>query len=1087
MTMVVFWKRLSLRKSLVAFLIFLGMFSLQSCMKQIDLPPAKSGVLDLRHYSFSDNEFYPLSGQWEFYWNKQYFPKDFENNKLLANKTFVEVPATWSKLKSAKNSRKGFATYRLKILLPKGDEHLAIRYGGLTTAGNIYVNGTLLNSAGKFSTAQVNSAPDTYADFFEFSAPKDGVADLLIQVSSYEQYWSSGLTEIIYIGSRKAITTKNTQLYSFEVFLIGAFLIIAFYHLMLFIYNKDDLPMLLFALLSFDVGLRIFTGGEVLIAHVFPFVPYQIYVRIEYISWYLGSPLFLHFVISLFEYTRYRLFVRINYLIGFAFTIFALLVPTFVFTQTKVVFQVIFLMQMLSSFYFLAKAYRDEKYGIRLFLVASILMLLSLIHDILNSNGSIKTGVYLAPLGMSLFFYAQIAILAYRFYDSFRKSVLLSDELQTKNMELMHINSLKDEFLLKTSDELKAPLKGILGMVDSVLSGDNSGNISSIDKQHLALIYSSSTQMLQQINDSLDFSKLNNQNLELQITPVDLSKIIFLSSSVWNANKVGEIQLNNAVVQRYFVYADEQRLQQSLYNLIYITEYYGDGKIINIAAEPKGDVLYITISSSSLSIKTENFEHSLDEGPNENLRNSLFNLSISKKLIELQKGKLTLLKENEEKTIGFQIALPLAKEILQVHKAQTNESFSPMELVKNFEDNLRLQDEILKGSLFFQTEDYEFSALIISSDNLTDSIVENYLHTLKIRSTFTQTGEQGLKALELDSSFDVIIIENSLPDMSGYELSKLIREKHKLSELPILMVTSSNQMDEVLDVFENGANDYITKPFAKNEFLVRINLLISYKVAMLEREKISTMEKELSLAKKIQTSLLPKAVPEINFISFGTLYLPMAMVGGDYYDVKKVSDTSFALLVADVSGHGIPAALIASMLKISFQHNEKLLPKPAKLLAALNNDLYNNLDNNFLTAVYAYFDLRKKSVTIVCAGHPPVLIKSQNNEEVIEVKPKGLIVGLDKDTVYEEKKIELKPGDRLLFYSDGITEVNSAGSEGLDEKEEYGDASFKNFIQLAAALGTREFVSLLVENLFDYSGLDSFNDDLTMVVVDYNP
>lgn len=1071
------------------FLFFLVLPLLNSCSGFEESLSVKDGIADLQSYSFAKDDIYALNGEWEFYWQKAYSPQDFTSDKDLPEKSIISVPSVWHELPETNNEHVGYATYRLKILLPQDPPRLGMNFRQLATSANIFINGKLIESMGTFSTDKKSAVAHPQVVNLEFFAPPSNEIELLIQISNYDNFWSNGLAEPVLIGNHLAIRTTHNRIGSLELFFIGIFLIFSFYHFVLYFYYRSDLSNLLFALLTLDVGIRVLVAGERVITKIFPSMPYIQYIRLEYISWYIGAPLVLHFLMHLFRYFEFRKYIYFIYAVNLGFVAFALIAPPIYMTRAMVLFQIIFSLQMLSAFLILGKGWRDKAYGARILFLSLLFTFLALVYDMLNASGAIpKTGFSLAPIGIALFFYGQIAVLVYRFYNAFHKAATLTDELQTENMSLLQMDTRKDEFLLRSSAELKPSLKIIHSLSKYMLDEEKESSASE-EKQNLELIAASSNQLLRKVNDILEFSKLTHDELDINVTVVDFSSSLDNVLDSWQKD-VQDAYIKNYIEESSCIYADKRRLQQVIYNLLQVLYEHGDRQKIELQSLEYGELLEVYFTSSFLSAKITNIENT-NEIDIANLDNSLYEIRINKHLIEAQKGKLTLRFEDGA-PIGFTLTLPLVeKNIREKEKEEATKEekviHAPLDLVKGLEETISFQDKIFKNTVFFESEESRFSALIITDDSLLSSIMSNYLRSLKMRSVIVESGTQGLKSLELDSSFDVVIIESMLYDMSGYELCRAIRKNFSIADLPILILTASNRMDEVFSIFENGANDYITKPFDKTEFLVRINLLISYKSAMLERQKISTMEKELKMAKKIQDSLLPKKIPSFDDARFGTLYLPMSMVGGDYYDIQKISEHSFSVLVADVSGHGVPAALIASMLKIALQHNQELLPYPAKLFNALNQDLSNNLDNNFLTATYAVFDLQEKTVVLSSAGHPPVLQKSEDSAKIKELKTEGLIIGFDKSSKYKEMQIDLTPNDRFVFYSDGITEINAANQEDISEKEEYGDGKFYDFIQLTASIGAQEFVPLLVENLFDYSGMDSFDDDLTMVVVDYRP
>lgn len=1089
-----------MKKILSAFML-VSTVLMSGCISQVNTTVAQNGVLDLRDKSFSDNEIYALKGEWDFYWQRIYSVGNFELNNKNSPKSLkgwqkIKVPFTWAK-KQVKGDITGYATYHLRVLVPQTIENFGLVYEQITSAAKIFINGVEVKEVGKFSTRARDEIPQLYSNAVYFHNEERGVVDIVIYVSNFF-HPRGGINMPLSLGKKQVVETYLLRKRSFEIFFLGSFLIISFYYLMLFFYQRFEHSTLIFALLSFDVGIRIFSSGQKVAPQVFPFLSANFFIHLEYISWYFGATLFLHFLMLTFDYLKYRKFVFLNYLISFGFSFFALFTPPMVFAQTLKLFQIIFALQILSCFYFIFKAYLDKKYGTKLLVAAAVVMILFVFYDILVAANLLpQIGLFLAPYGILLFFYAQISLMAQRFYDSFHKSIFLSEKLEKKNQDFLRLDTLKDEFLLNTSIKLKSPLMGILGITDYMLSRQET--ISESDRKNLLTISSFSNQLLTQINDSLDFSRILHQDIKLNIAVMELNKVLLPALSMWNAYpKQKDITIDNNIKNIFYVYGDESRLHQNIYNLLHFVYHYSVQGAIQLNTRKEYENLVIDFFSDSFSLHIPNVEtvlsdiHSVfssqEDFVDDISKNYLFSLSIVAKLLQLQKGKLQPIIEKNNKIKGFSIVLTLGnKEDMLQERAVTLPPSVLSGLVEAKELESSSTDNMFQKEFFSSAQTGKFHVLLISSDPVISSIAANYLRTLKITTEIMEGGQRGLNSLMIDASFDLIVVDSVLDDMSGYEFCRKAREDYAATELPVLMITLSNRMNEVFAVFESGANDYVSKPFEKNEFLVRINLLLTFKEAVIERKKIGTMEKELKLAKKIQDSLLPKEIPKIPDIRFATLYLPMSMIGGDYYDIQKVSDTSFAVLVADVSGHGVPAAIIASMLKIAIQHHADLLPFPGKLLSELNRDLSENLENNFLTAAYAYFDLEKKTVTMARAGHPPILTTNRNVPEIIAYQPQGRLIGFYKNSDYEEKVVTLKDGDRFIFYSDGITEISRSDNEQNAEREEYGDRQFPEFIRMGASLRAREFVSLLIENLFDYSGLDTFDDDLTMVVVDYTP
>jgi serine phosphatase RsbU (regulator of sigma subunit) len=210
-------------------------------------------------------------------------------------------------------------------------------------------------------------------------------------------------------------------------------------------------------------------------------------------------------------------------------------------------------------------------------------------------------------------------------------------------------------------------------------------------------------------------------------------------------------------------------------------------------------------------------------------------------------------------------------------------------------------------------------------------------------------------------------------------------------------------------------------------------------------------------------------------------YIPTTMIGGDFYVFHQVDDQHIGILVADISGHGIPAALLASMVKVAFNANVSLADRPSALLGAVNQALTGQLNNEFITAAYLWFSFSDMTLVHASAGHPaPVLIRGSKAGE-IPAGGKGIPIGISGDMTYTESTVDLKEGDRILVYTDGLIEVfNPSG-------ELFGKNRMLSSLEEFRHLQGDQLSEHLLAKVNKWSGKKkntSLDDDVTMIVVD---
>ncbi len=238
------------------------------------------------------------------------------------------------------------------------------------------------------------------------------------------------------------------------------------------------------------------------------------------------------------------------------------------------------------------------------------------------------------------------------------------------------------------------------------------------------------------------------------------------------------------------------------------------------------------------------------------------------------------------------------------------------------------------------------------------------------------------------------------------------------------------------------------------------------------------MDQELSVARQIQSSILPQVMPRVTGVSVAARYRPMTSVAGDFYDFAEMDDDRIGILIADVSGHGVPAALIASMVKVAFAAERQHADSPAAVLAGMNETLCGRLAGRYVTAAYLFVDVQSRVIRYGAAGHPPMLRLARTDRKVDEVERNGLLLGFIEDPGYEEIELPLGDNDRFLLYTDGLIEAANADEDlfGLERLEE----SFA----AAAGLPADAAANALLSAVDAWSGRAP-GDDLTLVVVDW--
>ena len=341
----------------------------------------------------------------------------------------------------------------------------------------------------------------------------------------------------------------------------------------------------------------------------------------------------------------------------------------------------------------------------------------------------------------------------------------------------------------------------------------------------------------------------------------------------------------------------------------------------------------------------------------------------------------------------------------------------------------------------------------------------------------------GAKALELASVTplpDLILLDVMMPEMDGYEVCTRLKISAETRDIPVIFLTGQTEIEDETKGFDVGAVDYIHKPLSPAIVKARVQThLVLRGIRKQLASQLLTIQKELETAREIQLSILPEEIPKIGGLDIAARYIPMTSVAGDFYDFIVVDEKHLGILVADVSGHGMPAALIASMLKIALAAQESHAADPAQLLLGLNQALCGKFQRHYVTAAYLFLDMLKGTLRYAGAGHPPLLLWSRS-EGVRAVEENGLFLGKFPQAGYSFVELSLKAGDWALLYTDGIPETTNPS------QIEFGADRFKQFLETEQSTSADHFADRLLEELSQWSVRDSgedSDDDVTLVAI----
>lgn len=382
-----------------------------------------------------------------------------------------------------------------------------------------------------------------------------------------------------------------------------------------------------------------------------------------------------------------------------------------------------------------------------------------------------------------------------------------------------------------------------------------------------------------------------------------------------------------------------------------------------------------------------------------------------------------------------------------------------------------------------------------------------------LKKTLTQWGHEvitakdGKEAWAKLQSQDIrfVISDWMMPKIDGLELCRTIRGAQLPGYTYVILLTAKDEKKDCIEGLEAGADDFITKPFDPAELRVRIRAglrVLELEDALEERNKnlriaYLKMKKDLEAAAKMQQNLLPKSPPEAPNARLAWLLQPSSFVAGDIFNVFRLNEEHLGLYILDVSGHGVPAAMLSVTLSKLLSPLpgrdhllKKFIPNPphyelascSEVAMKLNQSFQQETnDDMYFTMIYAKMNYHTGQLRWVQAGHPPP-IHIPKGKKPRTIGEGGYPIGLIPDADYQEEKIDLKKGDRLFFYSDGVTETANERGE-LFSQERLCDL----LKSLEEKPLTENPPAILKELKAWRGGKNDFEDDVTMILLEFDP
>ncbi|HZG73336.1 MAG TPA: ATP-binding protein, partial [Chondromyces sp.] len=715
--------------------------------------------------------------------------------------------------------------YRLRILLDDGNKHtFGLRINKLNNASAIYVNGQRIGKSGQVATTEDQHKGSNIPFSVSFK-PNRNEIDLVIQVSSNRN--NGGIAKPIRFGTEEAIHSQTFLSEGLQLLLCVVLLLHSIYAIILYFIRPTLNKGLLYFSLLLICAIVSVLGSDDKLLFKWISVEYNWEVKITFLS-YIGVGAFIPLIIN-------RLFPKhinkwaLRYFIVYCVldTLFVLIAsPRHILQFSKVLLLGVLLLSIIISTIGLRKAKIDKDESI--FLILGCLSIgVNIIWATFKSNTSLEMMHYPFDLIFALLCFA--AFWFKRFFRIASEAKELAGKLQLENKR-------KDEFLVNTSHELRNPLYGITNIIQTLLE-DKTNPLNEDHQKPLSILLNISRRMSLLLNDLLDVTRLKEKTIQLHLERINIQSVVTGVLDMFKLMVDGKpIRIQVEIPDTFpAVVADENRLIQILFNLIHNAVKFTDEGIITIRATIDNQMARLHIEDTGIGIEEDELQR-IFEPYEQTIVNSQrasggfgLGLSICKQLVELHQGTLNVQSTPGKGSI-FTFTLPLYKGFDRDEDKNkpiiVNESSDPIAVTT--EMPYSGDDQYLKRKL-----------KILAVDD--DPVNLNILITILKGNDYVITGVtnayQAVEKLKTEH-YDLVISDVMMPHVSGYELTRMIRERFSISELPVLLLTARTRMEDILTGFQSGANDYVTKPVDSWELKARVNALTKLKVSIEERIRI---------------------------------------------------------------------------------------------------------------------------------------------------------------------------------------------------------------------------------------------------------
>lgn len=778
---------MKVEKFAALFVLFLSLITWNLTIKA-STPVAINGTIDLRQQSLSAG--IPLNGEWEFHW------KAFLDPSLTHHQRgkMVDFPFRWTdeQKDGTKHPSFGYATYRVRVLLPPNSDSLSMKIPDTYSAYKLYINGKLVSSNGKISKTGEGFQPYWHPNLINIPSGKDTL-QLTLHIANFS-HQKGGIFQPIIIGEQMKLMQAAHRTSSIDLLLTGCLLMAGVFFMGLYMVGNRDKTILFFALFCLLYSYRIIGVDNYLLHTLFPGVNWYITIRLEYISLFLSIGVFGLYTRFLYPHEISKLVIGYVSAVCFSFSFLTLILSPYYFTQLMTPFLLVATFCIFYIPYIYAVAYSRKRSGAIYTLMSALAVMTAFSITLLHYWGIIERYQLVSFSCYLTFFFLQSLILSHRVYA----------DLKQARTDAEQGLLVKSEFLSTMSHEIRTPLNAVIGMSHLLLNSNPRPD----QAENLKVMLFSANNLLVIVNDILDYNKIEAGKITFERLEMDvagIAKYIVLGLSATAADKNIALKIEVDPDLKHLLIGDPTRFTQVLTNLLHNAVKFTDAGYVavTIAVVQQNDaeaVLKVAVKDTGIGIPLKNqkriFERftQADSSISRSFGGTGLGLAISKRILELQESTLELVSEEGKGSVFY--------------------------FEQRFLKGKKIEPQDLTQLAPASKKPLHGVEVLLVDDNLINIMVaRKFLEQWGAAVDTAKDGQEALDQLDINKH-QLVLMDLHMPVMNGYEASKKMRTDGVV--IPIIALTA-NLPEEIHDLLKDaGIDDVVVKPFLPDQLYNKI-------------------------------------------------------------------------------------------------------------------------------------------------------------------------------------------------------------------------------------------------------------------------